>query len=229
MRFKRFLQKGDLTKLGVGGWTPPGIVANFLEALNVAGFSFPEAIVAHSVIVKAFSLPLMIRNHRMQKRLKLAQPELDHLQSELTGTKDIDKKRAIAVQLREAYAKHNCSPMQMLWNAVPQGVFAISSVLGIKRIADLPMGPMHTPFLWNKLDAFDPLYVMPVLSIATGAAMIMQNGEALQKTETKVMLSIGLASSLLFAHHVPMALWLYFLSNNVITIAQAFFIKKVLK
>lgn len=80
--------------------------------------------------------------------------------------------------------------------------------------------------LWIKdLSSADPLYILPILMAASSLLQVWLNPKPADPTQARMMWFMPLAFSVMF-FFFPAGLVLYWLTNNILTIAQQWFITK---
>lgn len=80
--------------------------------------------------------------------------------------------------------------------------------------------------LWIKdLSAADPLYILPILMAVSSLVQVWLNPKPADPTQARMMWFMPLAFSIMF-FFFPSGLVLYWLTNNILTIAQQWFITK---
>ena len=174
--------------------------------------SWGVAIVLLTVVVKAVTLPLTLKQMRSMKRMKEIQPELDKIKKKYGDDR--------VKQGQEMQALFSRSGVNPLAGCLPMLVqlpiwFALYSMLG--TAAEL----VHEPFLWlPDLTQQDPYYILP---LGLGAMMILQNrmmpmaGDAAQAKMMRWVMPIMFTVFMLF---LPSGLGVYIFVNIVLSVIQ---------
>ena len=170
------------------------------------------AIILLTVLVKAIFYPLQAASYKAMAKMKIIAPKMQQLK-ERYG----DDRQRLQKAMMELYQKEKVNPMAGCLPIVVQMPVFISLywvILG-------SIGLRHAPFYgWiTDLSAIDPWYILPVLM---GASMIIQtklNPEPPDPVQAKVMKIMPIAFSVFF-FFFPSGLVLYWLVNNVLSIAQ---------
>ncbi|KAG9012840.1 Mitochondrial inner membrane protein oxa1 [Tulasnella sp. JGI-2019a] len=221
---------GDLSSLGLGGWSPAGIVQTILEQIHVTtGLPWWASILTLAAVVRIASLPLHIRvvanNSRMAyatKRVKAATEKIK--ESQATGDKMALMKASM--EMRQAYTDAGASPLVGLLGLVQMPI-GIAMFFGIKWMCNLPVESMKTGGLawFTDLTMSDPTYVLPIVSTAAFVAMLkLASAETPKAQETKHMTNGFTLLSLLglpIMAQLPTGLMLYFVSNGALMGVQA--------
>ena len=169
------LQYGDLTALGLTGWTPAGLSSWMLELVNVSsGLPWFHTIIAGTVLARLLLLPFSIKQLRNSAALAPHQPRLLELKAELdkayrTGDK-IGVQR-VALKQRRVYEESGVSMLPMLLMPFVQLPVTLGMFFGVKKLCTLPLEQLHwsgVSFLPD-LTVADPFYVLPV------AAAVLMN------------------------------------------------------
>ncbi len=174
------------------------------------------AIVILTLFIKIITLPLTWHSMKAMAKLKALQPEMTALQAKY---KDVEKGREqMAMDMMALYKEHKVNPVSGCWPVLIQMpiFFAMYKVLLISfeiRGAD---------FFWvPDLSVMDPFYILPLVM---GASMWLQmrlNPQPADPVQAKVMQYLPIIFTVMFLWF-PAGLVLYWLTNNVLTIAQQY-------
>ena len=169
------LQYGDLTALGLTGWTPAGLSSWMLELVNVStGLPWFHTIIAGTVLARLLLLPFSIKQLRNSAALAPHQPQLLELKAELEKAYQTGDKIAVqrvALKQRRVYEESGVSMLPMLLMPFVQLPVTLGMFFGVKRLCTLPLEQLHwsgVSFLPD-LTVADPFYVLPV------AAAVLMN------------------------------------------------------
>lgn len=79
------LGEPTLTSLGLGGWSPSGIVQQCLEFFHVnMGMPWWASILTGTIIVRLLVFPLVVKSQRNAAKMQNNMPELQVLQMKMT-------------------------------------------------------------------------------------------------------------------------------------------------
>ncbi|KAH9178548.1 60Kd inner membrane protein-domain-containing protein [Lactarius sanguifluus] len=140
------LQYGDLTALGLAGWSPAGLSSWLLELVN---------------------LPFSIKQLRNSAALAPHQPRLLELKEELNRAYQTGDKigvQRVALKQRRVYEESGVSMLPMLLMPFVQLPVTLGMFFGVKRLCVLPLEQLHwsgVSFLPD-LTVADPFYVLPI-------------------------------------------------------------------
>ena len=170
------------------------------------------AIILLTVLIKALFYPLQAASYKAMAKMKVIAPKMQQLK-ERYG----DDRQRMQKAMMELYQKEKVNPMAGCLPIIVQMPVFIALYWVILASVEL----RHAPFYgWiTDLSAIDPWYVLPVLM---GASMIIQtklNPEPPDPVQAKVMKIMPIAFSIFF-FFFPAGLVLYWLVNNVLSIAQ---------
>jgi YidC/Oxa1 family membrane protein insertase len=180
------------------------------------------AIIIITVIIKILFYPLTYKSYKSMKDMQKLQPQMAKLKEKYKNDRDAMNKAVM-----ELYQTHKVNP---LGGCLPMLVqFPIFVALYRALMSSIEL--RHAPFmLWiQDLAAKDPYYVTPIIM---GATMFIQQkmtpSTGMDPTQAKMMLALPVVFTVMFIN-MPAGLVLYWLVNNILTIAQQMYINKLLK
>ncbi len=170
------------------------------------------AIILLTVLIKALFYPLQAASYKAMAKMKVIAPKMQQLK-ERYG----DDRQRMQKAMMELYQKEKVNPMAGCLPIIVQMPVFIALYWVILASVEL----RHAPFYgWiQDLSSVDPWYILPVLM---GASMIIQtrlNPEPPDPIQAKVMKIMPIAFSVFF-FFFPAGLVLYWLVNNILSIAQ---------
>jgi YidC/Oxa1 family membrane protein insertase len=215
-------QEGDnLSRLAPGldltidyGWLT--VIAKplfwFLQWLHQWVSNWGVAIIVLTVTLKAIFYPLSAASYRSMARMRVLAPRLQKLKDQYGN----DRQRMNQAMM-ELYKTEKINPLGGCLPVVVQIPVFIALYWVLLASVEL----RHAPFiLWiDDLSVADPYFVLPVLM---GATMIFQtylNPEPPDPVQAKIMKIMPIAFSVMF-FFFPAGLVLYWLVNNILSIAQ---------
>ena len=174
--------------------------------------NFGWAIILLTVLIKIIFWPLTDKSYKSMKAMQTLQPEMTKLREKHKNDRDTLNKEIMAL-----YKEHRVNP---LGGCLPMLVqipvfFALYEVL--MNMIEL----RHAPFIFwlTDLSAKDPYYITPLIM---GATMFIQQKltpSQLDPIQQKIFLAMPIVFTFLFLNF-PSGLVVYWLVNNVLTIAQ---------
>jgi YidC/Oxa1 family membrane protein insertase len=179
------------------------------------------AIILITVILKIFFFPLTHKSYKSMKEMQKIQPKMQQLKEKYKDDRD-GLNRAVM----ELYKTHKVNP---LGGCLPMLV-QIPVFFGLYKALMFSIELRHAPFyFWlQDLSAKDPYYVTPVIMGATMFIQQKMTPTNMDPIQAKMMLALPVVFTFMFLNF-PSGLVLYWLVNNILTIAQQAYINKSLK
>ena len=174
------------------------------------------AIILLTMLIKLAFFPLSAASYRSMGRMKLVAPKLEKIKQQYG-----DDKERLHKAMMELYKTEKINPVGGCLPMLIQIPVFISLYWAILASVELRYAPF---FGWiNDLSAPDPYYILPLIM---GASMIIQsklNPAPPDPIQAKVMQIMPIVFSVVF-FFFPAGLVLYSVVNNVLSIAQQWFI-----
>jgi len=179
------------------------------------------AIILLTIVIKLLFYPLSEASYRSMAKMRVLAPKLQRLKEQYGN----DRQR-MQQAMMELYKTEKINPLGGCLPILVQIPVFIALYWVLLASVEL----RHAPFtLWiDDLASPDPWFVLPILM---GATMIIQtklNPEPPDPVQAKVMKIMPIAFSVFF-FFFPAGLVLYWLVNNVLSIAQQWHINRVLE
>jgi YidC/Oxa1 family membrane protein insertase len=179
------------------------------------------AIILLTIIIKLIFYPLSATSYRSMAKMRVVAPKLQKLKEQYGS----DRQR-LQQAMMELYKTEKINPLGGCMPIVVQIPVFISLYWVLLGSVEL----RHAPFmLWiSDLAAPDPFYILPILM---GATMIIQtwlNPTPPDPVQAKIMKIMPIAFSIFF-FFFPAGLVLYWLVNNVLSIAQQWHITRTIE
>ncbi|WP_077529939.1 membrane protein insertase YidC [Vreelandella utahensis] len=174
------------------------------------------AIILLTVVVKLAFYKLSATSYRSMANMRRVQPEMQRLKEQYG-----DDRQKLSQEMMNLYKKEKINPLGGCLPILVQMPVFISLYWVLFESVQL----RHAPFmLWiNDLSVMDPYFILPILM---GASMFLQmqlNPTPPDPVQAKVMKMLPIMFTFFFLWF-PAGLVLYWLSNNVLSMAQQFFI-----
>ena len=193
-------------------------------------------IILLTVLIKVLFIPLTHKSFKSMQGLQKLQPQMKKLQEKLK-----DDREALNKEMMELYRRHNVNP---LGGCLPM-LFQMPIFIGLYNALLNAVELRHAPFaLWiNDLSAPDRLPAMPaaplaliagyelripVLTLLMGVSMLVQQKmtpAAGDPAQQRMMMLMPVVFTVMFVNF-PSGLVLYWLGNNVLTIAQQMIVQR---
>jgi len=190
----------------------------FLNLTNSVTKNYGIDIIILSILIKVIFLPLTQISFKSMKEMQKVQPEMNRL-------KEIYKndKAKLQQEIMLLYKRRRVNPMS---GCLPMLV-QIPVFIALYNALQNALAMRHAPFfLWIRdLSAKDPIYFTPLVM---GASMVIQQKmtpSAADPAQAKLMLLMPVMFTFLFLSF-PSGLVLYWLVNNVLSIAHQHYLNK---
>jgi YidC/Oxa1 family membrane protein insertase len=192
--------------------------------------NYGVAIILLTLLIKILFWPLTHKSYVSMRAMKNLQPKMKKIREKYK-----DDKEKMNQEVMQMYRTYKVNP---LGGCLPM-VLQIPVFFALYRLLYSSIAIRHAPFLWwiNDLSAPDRLHVgfnvpylggLPVLTVLMGVSMFIQQkmtpstGDPRQE---KMMLLMPVVFTVFFVNF-PSGLVLYWLVNNVLSIAQQHYINK---
>ncbi len=172
------------------------------------------SIILLTAVVRVVFVPLAFKSFKSMKEMQKLQPEMQKLQKKHKGDKaELNKAMMELYKTKKVNPLGGCLPM----------VLQLPVFIGLYNLLGNTIELRHTPFmLWiTDLSGKDPYYVMPIIM---GITMLIQqktSPSSADPRQAKMMLFMPVIFTFFFLNF-PSGLVLYWLVNNVLTIAQQY-------
>ena len=196
----------------------------FDPLFNIMGFTLQTfhgwgapwwlAIAMLTVVVRTFLFPLTIRQVKSMRKMQDLKPEMDRLRAEHK-----DDPQVLQQEMMKLYRERGANPLGgclPILVQLPIFIVLFYTIKEFERLDSFRNGGL----LWfQDLTVFDPLYILPVLYIAT---MMISQEIAMQNTapeQKRIMRFLPLVFGIVLIRF-PAGLFVYWVTSNLISIAQ---------
>ena len=124
--------------------------------------NFGVSIIIVTILIKIALLPLTLKQDKSMKEMKKLQPELEKIKQKYANDKQM-----LNIKTMELYRDHKVNPMGGCLPILIQ-LPILFALFGVLRSGIIPA---DSSFLWMKLVAPDPYFILPVLN---GAVSFLQ-------------------------------------------------------
>lgn len=178
------------------------------------------AIIIITVILKLLFFPLTHKSYKSMKEMQVLQPKMAALKEKFKNDRDAMNKAVM-----ELYKTHKVNPMG---GCLPM-VIQIPVFFALYKALMFSIELRHAPFmLWiQDLAGKDPYYVTPIVMGVTMFIQQKMTPSQMDPMQQKMMLALPVVFTFMFLNF-PSGLVLYWLVNNILTIAQQAYINKSL-
>ena len=176
------------------------------------------SIILLTILIKMLFFPLSAASYRSMAKMRVVAPKLEKIKQQYA-----DDREQLNRAMMELYKTEKINPLGGCLPVLVQIPVFIALYWAILASVELRYAPF---FGWiTDLSAPDPYYILPVIM---GASMIIQmrlNPKPPDPMQAKVMQIMPIAFSVMF-FFFPAGLVLYSIVNNVLSIAQQWFITR---
>lgn len=178
------------------------------------------AIVLLTIIVRIPFIPLLNKSQKAMKKMQEIQPRLTELREKYK--KDPQK---LQKETLEIYKKYKVNPMGGCLPILLQ----IPVFFALYKVLMIAIELRGAPFLlWiTDLSAKDPYYILPIVMGVTMVIQQKMTPTSLDPRQNKIMMLMPVIFTFLFLNFAS-GLVLYWLVNNILSIAQQFYVNKKL-
>jgi YidC/Oxa1 family membrane protein insertase len=190
----------------------------FLNLTNSVTGNYGIDIIIVSILIKIIFLPLTQISMKSMKEMQKVQPEMTRLRE----TYKNDKAR-LQQEIMLLYKRRKINPMS---GCLPM-LIQIPVFIALYNALQNAIEMRHAPFFWwiKDLSAKDPIYITPLIM---GATMVLQQKmtpTSADPTQAKMFMLMPIMFTFLFLSF-PSGLVLYWLVNNVLSIAHQYYMNK---
>jgi YidC/Oxa1 family membrane protein insertase len=190
-----------------------------LEKFHSVSGNWGVAIILLTVLIKLIFFPLSAASYKSMAKMKLITPRLQRLREMY----EHDRQKMNQAMM-ELYRTEKINPLGGCFPILVQIPVFIALYWVLLAAIEL----RHAPFiLWIKdLSALDPYYVLPILMTLTMILQTRMNPTPPDPVQAKVMQIMPFVFSIFF-FFFPAGLVLYWLVNNILSIAQQWQIQRM--
>jgi len=190
-------------------------VLNFLQSYVV---NYGIAIIVLTIVIKLIFYPLTHHGLKSMNGMKKVQPQIAAIKERYK-----DDKARLNKEIMALYKKYKINPVG---GCLPM-ILQIPVFIALYEVLYVCIELRHAPFfLWiHDLSAQDPYYITPLIM---GGSMFLQQKmtpTSVDPTQAKMMLFMPVIFTVMFLKF-PSGLVIYWLVNNILSIAQQYYINK---
>jgi YidC/Oxa1 family membrane protein insertase len=170
------------------------------------------AIILLTILIKAVFYPLSASSYKSMARMRVVQPKMTRIKEQYANDK-----QAMNQAMMELYRTEKINPLGGCLPMLIQIPVFISLYWVLLEAVELRQAPFVG---WiQDLSAQDPYYILPVLMTASMYLQQRMSPKPPDPVQAKVMMIMPIAFSVMF-FFFPAGLVLYWVVNNVLSIAQ---------
>lgn len=193
-----------------------------LSKLHALVGNWGLAILLLTVLIKLAFFKLSETQYRSMARMKKFGPRIKQIKEQYG-----DDKEKMQSKMMDLYKKEGFNPLGGCWPMLVQMPIFIALYYVLRQAPEL----RHAPFIFwiHDLSSPDPYYILPVLF---GISMYFQqklssSAMAMQEMQKRMMQIMPVGMAVFFAFY-PVGLVIYWLTSNLISITQQWFIYRKL-
>jgi YidC/Oxa1 family membrane protein insertase len=191
-----------------------------LEAIHKLVGNWGWAIVILTIIIKAIFFPLSAASYKSMAKMKVLTPRLMQLKERFG-----DDKQRLNQEMMKLYQTEKVNPLGgclPILVQIPVFIALYWVLLGAVEMRDAPW------ILWiQDLASADPYYILPVIMMVSMFVQTKLNPTPPDPIQAKVMMAMPLIFGVMF-FWFPAGLVLYWVVNNVLSIAQQWQITRLI-
>ncbi|XP_064106467.1 mitochondrial inner membrane protein OXA1L-like isoform X2 [Macrobrachium nipponense] len=225
------LGEPTIQSLGLGGWSPVGMIQNCLDYLHVScDLPWWGAIAIATVCIRVLIFPLVITSQKNAAKMNNNLPQLQLLQMKMTEARNSGNQMEsarLAQEMMIFMKEKDISPMKNVVVPLAQAPLFISMFMGLRGMANLPLESMKEGglFWFVDLTVCDPYYLLPLVTATTMLATI-ELGTDGARMNTPTMQNAKWVLRALpilvfpFTINFPTAVLCYWVSTNLFSLIQ---------
>ena len=224
----------ELHQLGLGGWSPSGMLQQLLDSTAYyTGLPWWATIILITCGIRLSVAPLLVYVQGNSIRLSNIQPQMQNLMSEMEyakATGSPQEMQTAAIKVRKLLAENNCSPFRSLLLPLVQMPIFLSFYFALDGLAKAKLPALVSGgFSWvQDLSVADPYYVLPITSafmtllvIETGAETgTSQMNQTKQARFVKNLMRGVTVFAAWLVSEFPAAVLLYWTTTNTFSLVQ---------
>lgn len=221
----------SFASIGLGGWSPVGIVQQCMEYLHITlDIPWWGAIAIGTVVVRTLIFPLVIMAQRNAAKMNNHMPQMQVLQLKMTEARQsgnaIESAR-YAQEMMLFMKEKDMNPLKNMIVPLAQAPLFISFFMGLRQMANTPVESLRDGglFWFTDLTVADPTFMLPLITSATlyltieigtdSARLSAQNMQTMKYVLRALPLAI-----FPFTMNFPAAILTYWACSNFISLGQ---------
>jgi YidC/Oxa1 family membrane protein insertase len=183
------------------------------------------AIILLTILINLAMFPLKLKSLRSAQEMQRVSPIIKGIQDKYKQYKFNDpRKQKMNEEVMKVYSEHHINP---LGSCLPM-LLQLPFLYGFYRVLDLAIELRHAPWIfWIKdLSAQDPIYILPSAIVVTQFILQRMTPMATaDPAQQRMMMIMPLVFGFMF-FRFPSGMVLYWLTGNLVGIAQQLFINR---
>lgn len=235
---RTFASNGEPTfaSIGLGGWTPVGLVQQGMEYLHITlDIPWWGAIAIATLLIRTCLLPLVILAQRNAAKMQNNMPQMQMIQMKMTDARqcgDAMESARLAQEMMLFMKEKQLNPLKNMLVPLAQAPFFISFFMGLRGMANAPVESMAEGGLFWFVDLTlpDQFYLLPIITSITMLGTIELGTDSArlsaQNMQTMRYVLRALPFILLpFTINFPAGILVYWTCTNFLSLVQVGILK----
>jgi len=206
-----FLERVFAPLTGALGWA--------LEYVHAQGAPWWLSIAILTVIVRTILFPLTIRQVKSMRAMQDLKPDMDRIRAQYK-----DNRQRQQEEIMKLYQERQVNPFGSCFPLVVQMPIFITMFYVIRGFGDTHPSFTSGGILWfQDLSAYDPFYILPVLSALTMLGASEITAKHIDPQQRWIMRILPVVFTI-FLLTFPAGLFMYWITSNLVTLVQNYVI-----
>ncbi len=206
-----FLERIFAPLTGALGWA--------LEYIHAQGAPWWLSIAILTVIVRTVLFPLTIRQVKSMRAMQDLKPDMDRIRAQYK-----DNRQRQQEEIMKLYQERQVNPFGSCFPLLVQMPIFIGMFYVIRSFGDTHPSFTSGGILWfQDLSAYDPFYILPVLSAVTMLAASEITSKHIDPQQRWIMRTLPVVFTI-FLLTFPAGLFMYWITSNLVTLVQNYVI-----
>ena len=206
-----FLERVFAPLTGALGWA--------LEYVHAQGAPWWLSIAILTVIVRTILFPLTIRQVKSMRAMQDLKPDMDRIRAQYK-----DNRQRQQEEIMKLYQERQVNPFGSCFPLLVQMPIFIGMFYVIRSFGDTHPSFTSGGILWfQDLSAYDPFYILPVLSALTMLAASEITSKHIDPQQRWIMRTLPVVFTI-FLLTFPAGLFMYWITSNLVTLVQNYVI-----
>jgi YidC/Oxa1 family membrane protein insertase len=206
-----FLERIFAPLTGALGWA--------LEYIHAQGAPWWLSIAILTIIVRSVLFPLTIRQVKSMRAMQDLKPDMDRIRAQYK-----DNRQRQQEEIMKLYQERQVNPFGSCFPLLIQMPIFITMFYVIRSFGDTHPSFTSGGVLWFRdLSAYDPFYLLPVLSAVTMLAASEITSKHIDPQQRWIMRILPVVFTI-FLLTFPAGLFMYWITSNLVTLGQNYVI-----
>ena len=206
-----FLERVFAPLTGALGWA--------LEYVHAQGAPWWLSIAILTVIVRTILFPLTIRQVKSMRAMQDLKPDMDRIRAQYK-----DNRQRQQEEIMKLYQERQVNPFGSCFPLLVQMPIFITMFYVIRGFGDTHPSFTSGGILWfQDLSAYDPFYILPVLSALTMLGASEITAKHIDPQQRWIMRTLPVVFTI-FLLTFPAGLFMYWITSNLVTLVQNYVI-----